>query len=67
MSNNGTLWMTGDNNTSLYVKITTTGYQWIMVSPKTGKHIINTGYAKEPVMNERVKAHWDGFQKNQTR
>ncbi len=55
----------GENDTSLYIKKNKyKGYDWIMISPKTGNHTVRE-YNSDPVMSERVKAHWNGFQKSQ--
>lgn len=62
-----TLWMTGKNETTLYVKPNGSGYDWIMVSPTTGNHVIKQEGGLEPEMTQRVRNHWDGFQTNQTR
>ena len=37
---------------------------WYMISDKTGTHLITTQNNR---MDERVKAHWDGFKLNQNR
>lgn len=67
ITRDATLWMIGKNETTLYVKkLNDKGYSWIMVSPKTGIHVIRQEEGLEPEMTERVRAHWDGFQKNQT-
>jgi len=60
-----TLWMTGKNETTLYVKSNGSGYDWIMVSPTTGNHVIKQEGGLGPEMTERVRNHWSGFQKNQ--
>jgi hypothetical protein len=62
-----TLWATGSHDTNLYVRPTVTGYDWVMVSPKTGRHIIKQSGGTEPMMSDRIKAHWDGFQKLQVK
>jgi hypothetical protein len=58
----GTIW--GQNNgATMYLLIS--GYKqfdWIMVSDKTGNHCITTDDNRP---NERVRAHWAGFIKNQ--
>jgi len=61
------LWITGQYETKLYVKPNGSGYDWIMISPKTGSHIIKQNGGLEPILTERVKLHWDGFQLNQIR
>jgi hypothetical protein len=67
LTKGATLWMTGKNGTALYVKPNGMGYDWIMISPNTGSHVIKQKGGLEPEMTERVKAHWCGFQTNQTR
>jgi hypothetical protein len=62
-----TLWITGKNECNLYVKPSTSGYDWIMKSVKTGTHCIKQIGGHEPIMSDRVKLHWQGFQDNQTR
>jgi hypothetical protein len=62
-----TLWMTGENETTLYVKPNGKGYDWIMVSPTTGNHVIKQESGLEPEITERVRTHWHGFQTNQTK
>lgn len=62
-----TLWETGKHETTLYVKPNGSGYDWIMVSPKTGSHTVKQQGGIVPDITERVKAHWDGFQKMQNR
>ena len=64
---NATLWANGSKDTALYVKPTATGYDWIMLSAKTGTHIVKQDKGLEPNMTERVRIHWSGFQENQTR
>ena len=63
----GTLWATGKHDTTLSVVPTATGYDWVMMSPTTGKHVIKQKGGLEPDMSERVLAHWIGFQKLQTK
>jgi hypothetical protein len=63
----GVLYATGKNDTSLYVKPINGGYLWSMWSAKTGNHAIKQIGGIEPIMCDRIKAHWDGFQANQTR
>ena len=67
LTKGATLWITGNNDADLYVKPTKTGYDWIMISKKTGSHIIKQRGGTEPVLSDRVRTHWDGFQQNQTR
>lgn len=59
------VWITGENDTTLYVKPNGNGYDWIMISPKTGNHVVKQQGGLEPIMSERVRLHWEGFQKNQ--
>ena len=63
----GDLWKTGEGGSSLWCKKKTYGiYEWVMISPKTGKHVIKQE-GPIPIMTDRVKAHWEGFQKLQKR
>lgn len=61
-----TLKLEGENQTKLFVKSNGFVHDWIMVSKKTGLHIVKQ-IGAEPEITERVKAHWSGFQENQTR
>ena len=57
-----------NNACEMYVVIAKGEYQWWMISEKTGKHMVsNKGKNAQAYADERVLAHWDGFQKNQTR
>ena len=64
--NGATLWITGKNQTALYVKPNFNGYDWIMISATTGNHVVKQEGGLKPEMTERVKNHWEGFQINQT-
>ena len=55
-----------NNGCEMYVVVVNGGYQWWMISEKTGTHMIqNKGMYGRPYADERVLAHWSGFQKNQ--
>lgn len=45
-------------------KLKKPNYHWYMISEKTGIHQVISNSSR---MEERVKAHWDGFQINQNR
>ena len=63
----GLLWAR-ENNCEMYVIVSVGEYQWWMISPKTGKHMIkNKGLYCQPYADERVLSHWNGFRKNQNR
>ena len=65
--NKGILWATGEQDTSLYVRPIIGGYLWTMFSPKTGTHAVKQKGGIEPIVCERVRSHWDGFQFMQTK
>ncbi len=57
-----------NNGCEMYVILKNGEYQWWMLSEKTGVHMIsNKGKHGQAYADERVLAHWDGFQKNQNR
>jgi hypothetical protein len=63
----GTLWATG-KGCELYIIIKSDGFEWWMISPTTGKHMIkNKGNKGQAQPCERVLAHWNGFQLNQSK
>ena len=52
----------------MYVIVKTGEYQWWMISPKTGTHMVtNKGKHGQAYADERVLAHWNGFIQNQNR
>jgi len=55
-----------NNGCEMYVVVKNGEYQWWMLSEKTGKHMVsNKGLYGQAYADERVLAHWEGFQKNQ--
>lgn len=57
-----------ENGCELYVVVKLGGYEWWMISEKTGTHMVpNKGKYGQAYACDRVLAHWDGFKKNQNR
>lgn len=57
-----------NNGCEMYLIINVGGYQWWMISYKTGIHMItNKGLYGRPYADERVLSHWNGFQQNQNK
>jgi hypothetical protein len=56
-----------NNGCEMYVIVAPKNqYQWWMLSDKTGQHmIVNKGEKGQARADERVLAHWNGFQQNQ--
>jgi len=63
----GLKWATG-NGCEMYVIVVVGGYQWWMISEKTGTHMVqNKGLYGRAYADERVLAHWSGFKQNQNK